>query len=735
MTERTERSEGHEGMPSRPGMTAGADRLLDLLPAHVRLRDAQTGDTLRALLGAVAGELAMLEGDLAALYDSWFVETCPEWVVPYLADLVGLDELPPDLGDAATRRAVVANTVGYRRRKGTVAVLEQVARDVTGWPARAVEYFPLLTAATHVNHVRLDRPATVDLRDADRLDLVSGPLDPFAHTAEARRIASRRGRYGIPNVGVFLFPARVYPVGSALALDGWSRARPVGDGYAVDPLGRSTPLFAPPTAEEAIERLAAEPALPVPLRPRRLLALLRAARAGALDPLLLPIGVRIGTGAPLPPDRVRVCGLEDLAPVAGQPQVYVDAVSGRLRFHLGGSVHRPARVSVRYAYGGLADIGAGTYDRTEVHENALATDLYSGGPGVGGQVAVRDGAVSSTMVVGTVADGLRRAEQEWARPGGPVGRTFVVSVTDSGSYAEPLAVEIPAETRLVLVAATWPERRLPGDGRLPPVPGEYAPDGLRPHLGTSLTVTGGPGSSLILDGFLLDGDLLVQPGRLGALTVSQCTVAGVVRVAATGDASNRDLRVAVVRSIVDSLDLAGPVPLVSVVDSVLDPGLVAALPRTRARRAFRAAASGAAVTAPGAHLSVEGSTLLGSVGVRSIDASSAMLVEPARAEHRQTGCVRYSYVAPGSRVPRRFHCVPAAEGDAGPRPVFATLDPGAPFYAALAMSCPAEIAAGGEDESEMGAHHHLRRPLRLRAAERMLQPYMPVGLEIGIFGS
>jgi hypothetical protein len=92
-------------------------------------------------------------------------------------------------------------------------------------------------------------------------------------------------------------------------------------------------------------------------------------------------------------------------------------------------------------------------------------------------------------------------------------------------------------------------------------------------------------------------------------------------------------------------------------------------------------------------------------------------------------------VAPGSRVPRRFHCVPAAEGDAGPRPVFATLDPGAPFYAALAMSCPAEIAAGGEDESEMGAHHHLRRPLRLRAAERMLQPYMPVGLEIGIFGS
>lgn len=37
-------------------------------------------------------------------------------------------------------RAWVANTLAYRRRKGTALVLEQLARDVTGWPATAVEF-------------------------------------------------------------------------------------------------------------------------------------------------------------------------------------------------------------------------------------------------------------------------------------------------------------------------------------------------------------------------------------------------------------------------------------------------------------------------------------------------------------------------------------------------------------------------------------------------------------------
>ena len=46
----------------------------------------------------------------------------------------------------------------YRRRKGTAAMLEQLARDVTGWDARAVEYFELLATTQYMNHRRPRQP-------------------------------------------------------------------------------------------------------------------------------------------------------------------------------------------------------------------------------------------------------------------------------------------------------------------------------------------------------------------------------------------------------------------------------------------------------------------------------------------------------------------------------------------------------------------------------------------------
>ena len=60
----------------------------------------------------------------------------------------------------ASPRAEVANTIRYRRRKGTVSVLEQLAADVTGWPARAVEFFELLATTQYMNHVRPHAQAT-----------------------------------------------------------------------------------------------------------------------------------------------------------------------------------------------------------------------------------------------------------------------------------------------------------------------------------------------------------------------------------------------------------------------------------------------------------------------------------------------------------------------------------------------------------------------------------------------
>ena len=93
----------------------------DLLPAVHRNRDAELGHPLRALLEPVEEELRRLREDIDGLYDNWFVETCAEWVLPYLGDLLGVEPVAASPDGAAPRRAFIANTLRHRRRKGTPA--------------------------------------------------------------------------------------------------------------------------------------------------------------------------------------------------------------------------------------------------------------------------------------------------------------------------------------------------------------------------------------------------------------------------------------------------------------------------------------------------------------------------------------------------------------------------------------------------------------------------------------
>jgi hypothetical protein len=260
--------------------------------------------------------------------------------------------------------------------------------------------------------------------------------------------------------------------------------------------------------------------------------------------------------------------------------------------------------------------------------------------------------------------------------------------------------------------------RGPGDV-LEPVRGVYAPQGLRPHVRGTLTVTGDGGSSVVLDGLVVEGDVVVGGGALGSLAISQCTVAGRVLIGRPAVASNPGVVVRLVRSITGPVGFGPAAAGLLVEDGVVD-------------AALGGSGSGAAVVGDGVALEVDASTVRGAVAVRTLEASSAILDGHAEVEHRQTGCVRYSYVTPGSRVPRRFRCVPDPADRRGLRPVYASTDPGSPHHLALARTCPTEIAVGGEDGSEPGVHHHLQRPARLAALARLLAPYVPVGLEIGV---
>ena len=493
------------------------DALYELLPAIYRIRDAERGGPLRALVEVLAQQGRLLEADIERLYDNAFIETCDEWAVPYIGDLLGVRNLHA-LGEVVgfSQRARVANTIAYRRRKGTATMLEQLATDTTGWPARAVEFFELVATTQHTNHPRLHNHRAPDLRDADALDLIDTAFDRVAHTADVRRIASGRGRHNLPNVGLFLWRLEAYPFEIPV------EARPVTDPpdgrYWLHPYGLDAPLFNREQTEDEITHLAEEINVPGRLRRRPLfeeLADRRTAWEAGDEPDPLSFGeppvfeVHLDGGALLP-EQVLVCDLSDwtapaptthVHPTLGpiETRVSVDPVLGRLVV-LGPP--DPARVEVGYATGFPGDVGGGPYDRAGSLAEALPPEP-DGLPLVPDWSASvsRWGPAPSAAVDAhftSLLDALMGVPGTpgWAdQPAGSVG---VITIGDNASYPEPLtgttAIVVPDGSRLVIVAAGRAE-----DGS--PEPTER-----RAHLRTDVEVVGtAPFASATPGTLVLDG--------------------------------------------------------------------------------------------------------------------------------------------------------------------------------------------------------------------------------------
>jgi len=718
---------------------AGATSLYELLPAAYRVRDAAIGEPLRALLAVVESEFRTLQDDIDRLYDNWFVETCDEWVVPYIGDLLGVRPLLP-IGDGVfTQRAAVANTIGYRRRKGTAAMLEQLARDVSGWPAKAVEFFQLLATTQFSNHVRPASHGTVGLRQANPLELVDSPFDQATHTAEVRHVDNGRGRYGIANVGLFLWRLQSYPLATVSARP-VPAVPPSGTGhYTFSPLALDAPLFNLPRTETALTQLAAETNLPGPLRRRALHDELDAGREGRVDQdesffapsPVFEVFLR-GADEPVPLDRVAICDLSDpptplpagwRRPPAGA-DVGVDPVLGRLALPGGAT---DVAVEVSYAYGYPGDLGGGPYDRRQSLAAALPGDLR---PDL--QLGVTRTAPGGDS---DLRGNLAAAIDAWNDDPVTLG---VIALMDSRSYGPPLdptalpEIVVPAGCRLVIVAADWPEDPPDDLGRRTRTAGRLTPSGRRPHLTGPIRVRGtapaghlDPGE-LVLDGLLVEGGLLVAPGNLGAVRVAHTTLvpkAGADSVTiASGprpEERNDSLRLVLERCISGPLTVAQDAAAVSVTDSIVD-------------AADGHHGHGVAVTAPATD--IQASTVLGGVEARTLDAGNSIFTERVTVERRQSGCVRFCYLPLASTAPRRFRCQPASQEAAGRVvPRFASVGYGQPVYGQLSPSCPDEIARGAEDEGEMGAFHFLQQPRRIDNLRASLDEYLRFGLEAGIF--
>src|SRR5664279_3135988 len=277
------------GCPDAPARSAGtkqywslvmslnADQLFPLLPAVYRTRDAANGNPLQAFFAVLAAQSDVVEENIQQLYDDQFIETCAQWVIPYIGDLIGYNSIYEVASSNFDSRAEVANTIGYRRRKGTLLALEQLAMDVSGRPAVAVEEFRRLITTESMRLVRPHHGATVNLRNISKLDKLSTAFDKENRTIDVRRIAPRLrlaadpdptpldislhgpGRFNIPDIAIHLWRWRSWPVVNA-------PATVVGGGrYMFSPLGHNIALFSQPHARSSFSSLTTRIDVPQPL--------------------------------------------------------------------------------------------------------------------------------------------------------------------------------------------------------------------------------------------------------------------------------------------------------------------------------------------------------------------------------------------------------------------------------------------------------------------------------------
>jgi hypothetical protein len=714
-------------------MTSKMKPMYELLPTVYRLRDMPV-DThgnrqLESLLAILSQQTELLAEDLEQLWDDQFIETCAGWVVPYIGDLIGYRTLHRigAKGDSVTARAEVANTIAYRRRKGTGTMLEQVARDVTGWNARVVEMFQRLLTSQSMKHLRLNHYATVDVRHPQNLEHVDGPFDMSAHAIDVRSIAKDQGRYNIPNIGIFLWRLRAYPLEKSPAFRVDTRR------YLISPLGNNAPLFTNPQPEDEIAHLADFMNVPMPISRRMMHHNLEGYYGAGTDRVVKSLLLEVdGTVVPDPAqptqkvsDVIEVCNLSDLVDTGGSVigwahlptnKIAIDPVLGRIAFP---PTSTPRSVRVSFHYGFSAHIGGGQYDRGE-----------------------------SSLVSPTTGERLVKVPNDrptiLAALTDLTGGGGIVEITDNGRYEEALTMTLDAGKALTIRAANK----------------------CRPTivLAGPLQILGSSDSSLKLSGLLLTGHEVDVTGDMRQLELEDCTLVPGRRLKVDGtptDPGKSSLivhssmtAVSILRCIVGALRVAdGVSEVVSIRDSILD-----------ATSTDLIAYSGLDGSSAGRTLSIEASTIIGTVHTARLKTVSNSIFHgrgaiPVRSTRRQGGCVRFSYMPSGSLVPRRYRCQPdlavetevakleKARGSAVPQaerdliqrfiesrvvPSFTSLRYGDPGYAQLHGRCPLEIAMGADDEAEMGVFHHLKQPQRAINLQTRLREYLPFGLEAGI---
>ena len=643
---------------------------------------------LHALVRLIAREAAVLHRSIDRLWDDEFIDTCDDWVIPYIADLVGTNVVIEGLPSAWRRD--VANTIFYRRRKGTPAVLEQIASDVTGWHAKVVEFFRHLGRTRHlldpmpqglegvISQTGIGGYA--DPRRVSAGELRGTAFDEYFYTADVRLGRGVQGRYNIPKLGVFVWRLRAYPIERYTPFE-------VGSGrFTFDPIGRNVPLFAagePPYAPTWVSP--EEHHVPTPIRCR-----LFAERAPDLyaDDQSLAV---FEDGSLVHVTDIQSANLHEWPLTAAGKRFLIDPERGRLQY-VGTDAMGAVQISCHIGFSG--DVGAGPYERRLTLRESVDVTVTGGGDALQAP--------------------LLNPEEDTDR---------VIAIADSETYTPVPNVEEIHELTVQAANQTRPTVRLHADWVLTAAANVDAMlrfDGLFVSGGGLFTSGSSGGHQIILAGNyeeVVVTHCTLDPGGAGIRTFEENALGDYLtptRLVIQGHVKRLIVTSSILGGIVTEGD--GVVEQLSMQDSIVQSVVSDTL----------------AVRLTWGEALLNRCTILGRTHFHRLYASEVILYGATRVDNQQDGCLRFSaWVGrepdPNplvSVVPRPYKSVPLDSAT----PLFVSTRFGDPHYAQLSQSAPQEIRTGASDGSEMGVFASLKNPIKERSLLIKYHEFMPFGM-------
>jgi hypothetical protein len=730
--------------------------IYSLLPAVYRSRDDLLGNPLAAFYSVLECQYSIVKDNLLQLYDDQFIETCAPWVIPYIGALIGYDPVYTVALTGADGRAEVANTIGYRRRKGTLMAMEQVTHDVSGRSTTAVEEFRRLITTLSLRDVRKHHDATADLRRGRDWEDQWGPFTRLNRTVDVRRIAPRipipppagtstaapsdptpldiaihgGGRFNIPDVAVWMWRWQSFLVTNAPAFS--LAAAGNSNGYLFSALGGPIPLFQA-TIGKALPftMLTKEADVPEPIRRRRF-----ARHVGNFYPSDLQL---VSDGTAVPVSQITCANLEpgpggEICTVP-TGMIAIDPLLGRIQYAATG-ITLPTTLQVTYNYGSPAQFAGGPYDRT-----ASISQPSSGFLAI----------VDSTVVPAgyTPYSTLLEAITAWnLLPAGSVG-TIVLPNFQSISGIDLTganAIQIPSQSQLLIASAEvsaggspplWNKSCVTLFGNIevnaPTAP--LGPDGLSEPMG-----------SLQISSVWLSGAVSLT-GEAACVQMTDCTLVPGISLNPDGSAAQPGIPsvtgTAIGASFCLTRAICGPISLpascsVRVCDSIVDAG-------SASSPALVGPAGSGTTPSPGAELHIEDSTVIGKVYAQAIRLASNTIFHSALAasdewnaavwaNRTQVGCVRFCSLPWSSIVPRRYECLPPdAASEQALAPQFISLRFGDPAYCLLSGDCPMAVWKGADNGSQMGVFLQIQETEAVENIHIRANEYLVANLECGVF--